>query len=103
MFIGYEQIAVGAAVQTFANLTVPQAAGAAAGATGVVIQANTRNVRYTMDDVTDPTVAIGMLFIAGSQQPTEFLIEDLRRIRFINDGGQGDAVLNLHYFAGRAF
>lgn len=67
-------------------------------ATHVEIQADQGNVRYTMDNVTNPTNAIGMIFVANAD-PKTFLIEDLLRIRFCRDAGV--ASLNLHFFAGR--
>jgi len=96
MFIGYEQVAVTNAVQTAAALTIP------ASTTHVQIQAETRDVRYTMDG-TDPTATTGMIFAATAPEPLyEFLSEDLHRIRFIADGGgQGDPLLNFHYSTGR--
>ena len=93
MYLFYEQVAATVAVKTVADLNPP------ANATHVDIQSDTQNVRYTMDDTTDPTITSGMIFVVGLPIKT-FLVEDLKRIRFIRNGGV-DAVLNLHYFAGR--
>ena len=90
MFIGYEQRLVVAAAQTAAVLNIP------AGATGAVLQADVQNVRYTMDNATDPTQILGMVLAVGL--PAEqFLIEDLMRIRFCR-GAAADAMLNIHYW-----
>lgn len=93
MYIGFQQVASGASVKTVSDLTVP------AKATHVEIQADTQAVRYTMDNSTDPTSSVGMLFLT-TEGPKSFLIDDLRRIRFIQGGG-GAGNLNFHYFAGR--
>jgi len=100
MFLGFESIAVSNVVLTAGDLTIP------ARATGVLLQASftgagvvAAQVRYTMDNVTNPTIASGMI-LEGNDSPQQFLIEDLRRIRFIRNGAQ-DALLSIHYFAGR--
>ena len=93
MYIGYEQIAVSDTVLSVSDLTIKK------GATLVELQAGTQNVRYTMDLNTDPTAAIGML-LATTMEPKLFLIEDLKRIRFIRATGS-DGTLNVHYVAGR--
>jgi len=94
MFVGYEQIAAGPAVQTADDLTIP------GNATGVLIQVDTNNIRYTMDGATDPTAAgIGMLFVVN-EAPQFFTIDDLLRIRFIQVAA-GVGNMNLHYTAGR--
>lgn len=92
IYVGFERVASSAAVKTVSNLTVP------ANATGVEIQADTNNVRYTMDG-TDPTTTSGMLFLTTSE-PKFFGIDALRAIKFIeNNVGAGG--LNFHYHAGR--
>lgn len=93
MFIGYERITVSAAVLTASNLTIP------ARAQWAELQAETNDVRYTMDGSTDPTTTSGMVLPAGAA-PKLFLIEDVRRIRFIRSGAS-DSVLNVHYGTGR--
>lgn len=93
MYLSYEQEPATAAVKTVANLTVP------ARATHVEIQADTQAIRYTMDNATNPAAAVGMLFLV-TDCPKLFLIEDLRRIRFIQVAA-GAGNLNLHYLAGR--
>lgn len=92
MYLGYNQIAVSIAVLTESDLTIP------AGATGAILQAETNNIRYTMDG-TIPTTTKGMLLIT-TLPPEEFLIEDIRRIKFIQVAA-GAGVLNIHYFGGR--
>lgn len=90
----FQRVASSAVVKTVAALTVP------GGATGVEIQADTKDVRYTMDNTTDPSDSSGMLFLITSE-PKQFSIEDLRRIRFIQGSG-GAGGLNFHFFGGRA-
>jgi hypothetical protein len=94
MYIGYVRVDAlpGAVVSNATVIAIPPRA------THVEIQADQGNVRYTMDSVTNPTPAIGMLFIANAD-PKTFLIEDLVRIRFCRDAGV--ASLNLYFFAGR--
>lgn len=92
MFIKFEQEAISNAVETIDSLDPP------AGATGAELQADTGNIRYTMDG-TAPTTSSGMLLLA-THPPKEFTIEALRAIKMIRDGA-GDANLNVHYF-GRA-
>lgn len=89
----FQRVASSAAVKTVADITVPPKA------TSVEIQADTQAVRYTMDDETDPTSTLGMLFLT-TEGPKEFLIEDLQRIRFTQGAG-GAGALNFHFIAGR--
>ena len=93
MFLSYEQVVVGNTVRDQSYLTIP------ANATMVELQADTQSIRYTMDNSTDPTVSSGMVLLV-TQEPRMFLIEDLKRIRFIRGAGS-NANLNIHYAAGR--
>ncbi len=93
MYLGYEQVAATNVVKTVAALTIP------ANATMVELQSDTQDIRYTMDDATDPTQATGMMLITTLPK-VMFLIEDLKRIRFVR-GAAVDGNLNLHYAAGR--
>ena len=94
MILSFEQVAVSNAVLTAAaNLTIPN------NCLWAELQATAGNIRYTMDDTTNPTIASGMLLVAN-EVPKLFLVEDLNRIRFIRDGA-GDATLELHYGAHR--
>lgn len=93
MYLGYNQIQVQGEVLTESDLSIPGKATAA------VLQAETGNIRYTMDNATIPTQTKGMLLIP-TLPPEEFLIEDIRRIKFIRNGVT-NAVLNIHYFGGR--
>ncbi len=93
IYIGFERVASSAAVRTVHNLTIPR------GATHAEIQADTQNVRYTMDAATNPAEGSGMMFLTTSE-PKTFLITNVRRIRFIQDTA-GAGALNIHYFAGR--
>lgn len=93
MYLNYQQVASTDAVQTVAALTVP------ARATHAELQADTNNVRYTMDNATDPDQLVGMVLLVTSE-PKLFLIDDIRRIRF-HRGAAANGNLNIHYFAGR--
>ena len=93
MYIGFEQAVSDGTVKTASDLTIPN------NATGVEIQADTQNIRYTMDSSTTPTSSSGMQFLTTSE-PRYFLIEDLQRIKFTQGAG-GAGKLNLHYHAGR--
>lgn len=93
MFIGFEQVSATDAVKTADSLTIP------ANATAVEIQSDTQNVRYTMDNETDPTQSAGMLFLT-TDCPKVFGIDDLLRIKFTRGAGS-DGNLNFHYSAGR--
>lgn len=92
IYVGFERVASSGTAKTVADLTVP------ANATGVEIQADTQNVRYTMDGTT-PTDSSGMLFLTTSE-PKFFGIDALRAIKFIQGAG-GAGALNFHYHAGR--
>ena len=94
MYLSYEQVAISTVVKDVDDLTIP------GNATHARIQANGTNaVRYTMDNVTSPTQTVGM-FLPGNAAPQTFLIEDIRRIKFIR-GAASDGALNLHYFGPR--
>ena len=92
MFIRYEQIEVTDNVQTQTALLVPGRA------THAQLQAQGGNIRYTMDNATTPTGDVGMLLIANTVY--EFLVEDVKRIRFIRDT-VATIYLGIHYSAGR--
>ena len=92
MYLSYEQITVDATNQQAGSLHIP------AKATHAELQADTGSIRYTMDNVTNPSSTFGMLLLT-TEPPKQFLIDDIRRIRFTQ--GSGAAKLNIHYFAGR--
>ena len=69
------------------------------GATHAEIQADTQNVRYTMDNKVVPAQAIGMIFLV-TEPPKSFSVADIRHIHFVRGAGS-DGVLNIHYFGGR--
>jgi len=89
MFLSYERVRAIATVRTAAHLTIP------ANATFVELQATEQNVRYTMDNTTNPSQVVGMVLLT-TEPPRRFVISDLKRIRFIR-GAAADARLNLHY------
>ena len=93
MFLGYERVVATNAVKTENDLTI------VGNATWVELQADTQDVRYTMDNVTDPAQANGMILLTTAE-PKQFLIEDLKRIRFVRGAGT-NGFLNVHYAAGR--
>jgi hypothetical protein len=98
----YTSIDVSNAVVTVPDARIPD------NATHVHLQADVNDIRYTMDDQTDPSTSSGMILHADhaggvsgvGTPPITFLIEDLKRGRFIRDGAN-DSVLHLHFFAGR--
>ena len=92
-YIKYQQVASVNAVRSVAELTVPD------NATHVEIQSSGNHVHYTMDGVTNPNTAIGMILLT-TEPPKTFLIEDLKSIRFTRNA-TGNGFLNLHYFGGR--
>ena len=92
MFLSYEQVDVDKHVKGAGDLTIP------ANATKVCLQAGSGSVRYTMD-LSKPSHSVGMVLHAGLA-PEEFLLEDLRRIRFTK-GSAENTTLGVHYSAGR--
>lgn len=93
MYLSHEQVAATAAVNDVDDLTVP------AKATHAELQADTSDIRYTMDNATDPTQTSGMILLT-TEDPMLFLIEDINRIRFTRGSGS-NGNLNVHYVAGR--
>ena len=91
MFVGYQRVAVGAAVTNLAGVAVVPA-----GTVRVQVQADLLNVRYTMDNATNPAVGVGMLLIVG-QPPEWFEVQDFLRMRAISVGALSG--LNVHYYA----
>ncbi len=93
MFLSYQQIASAVLPKRGTDVAIP------GNATGVCIQAETQNIRYTMDNVTIPTTTVGMVLVAGTDAK-EFLMEDFRRLQFIAGSG-GVGTLHCHFFGGR--
>jgi len=93
MYLSFEQVVATDEVKSILHLTIP------ARATHAELQASAQNVSYTMDNATNPTQTVGMFFLTTAE-PKLFLIEDVRRIRFVRGAGSNGA-LNLHYLAGR--
>lgn len=89
MYTGFQRVASAASVKDATHITIPS------DTTFVEIQADTQPVRYTMDG-TDPTASSGMLFLT-TEGPKTFLVEDVRKIKFIQGSG-GAGAINLHYF-----
>lgn len=90
MFRAFQRVAVSSVVKTVADLTIPN------GATRAHLQSEaTSGIRYTMDGVTDPTTTSGMILRSVSD-PLDFLIDDVRKIRFVRDGA-ADTALLIHY------
>ena len=93
MFLGYERVIATGAVKTENDLAI------VSNATWVELQADTQNIRYTMDNTTDPAQAHGMILLVTAE-PKQFPIEDLKRIQFVRGAGT-NGFLNVHYAAGR--
>lgn len=94
MYLGFEQVAADATVKNAADdLTIPSSV------THAELQADTTDVRYTMDASTNPTASSGMILAVGDK-PKLFVIDDILRIRFIRGGGS-NGNLNIHYLGGR--
>lgn len=93
MYLSHQQVAATASVKDVDDLTVP------AKATHAELQADTSDIRYTMDNATDPTQTSGMILLT-TEDPMLFLIEDIKRIRFTRGSGS-NGNLNVHYVAGR--
>lgn len=89
---GYERVVATETVKTQGDLHVPPETALAE------IQADTQNVRYTMDGDTDPNQTRGMTLLTTAE-PKTVLIEDLKNIRFVR-GAATDGVLNIHYIGG---
>jgi len=89
MFVGFQQVAATSAVKTVTSLTIPK------NAIRAQLQADTQVVRYTLDGTT-PSQTSGMLLLTTSE-PKEFLIEDIKNIKFIR-GTTSDGNLNIHYY-----
>lgn len=86
-FIGFEQVEADGTAKSAANLTIP------ALATFAMLQADTQNVRYTLDG--EKTPIEGKRLIVGLM-PERVLIEDLKNILFCREGGSNGKI-NIHY------
>jgi hypothetical protein len=87
--LGYQRIAA-------ANLATAIAPTIPAGTREIHMQADTQNIRYTLDGTT-PTATNGMILVAGAHQPQVIrLSQSLHAIKFILESGSPN--LNLHYF-----
>lgn len=94
MYLGYEKVIVEAAVQTADDLDIP------GDATHAELQSETEHVRYTMDNETNPNQTTGMLLLT-TEHPKQFVIDDIKRIRFCRNADGTNAILHIHYFGGR--
>ncbi len=92
-YSSYEQVAATAVVKTGADLSF---LGNDAKAE---VQADTNDIRYTMDGTTNPTQTSGMVLLT-TEPPKLFLKEDLLNIRFVR-GADTNGNLNIHYLTGR--
>jgi len=91
-YLSYERAPAPIVVHNAGHLTLP------AGISRVQLQANGNNIRYTMDGVAVPTIAVGMLLVVNAV-PEWFEVEDLLNIQFI--GVAAGAFLDLHYYGTR--
>lgn len=94
MYLGAESVTVTSKVDTASDLTIP------AKATHAEIVVDTANVRYTMDNSTNPNTERGSIF-KTTDPPKEFLIDDIKRIRYTQAVAGSTARMNIHYFGGR--
>lgn len=96
MFIRYEIHDIGLSgteiKKASSHFSIPQIA------THAMLQAETGTIRYTMDDVTQPSVSVGMRLPPG--KPVLFLIENIKRMRFCNESALAGK-LHIHYLAPR--
>ena len=86
-FLDYEQVVADGTIKDNTALTIPALANWA------MIQADTENIRYTLDGTTHPVS--GKRLIVGLI-PEMVLIQDLKLIRFYREGGS-NGNLNIHY------
>lgn len=92
----FQQVVADGTVKTASALTIPPKV------THAELQATEQPIFYTMDNTTDPTTGAsgaGMVLLT-TQPPKQFLIEDIKRIRFTRAAGT-DGKLNVHYLGGR--
>lgn len=90
MYLSYQKVTADSSVKDVDDLTIPD------GCVGAEVMAADNDVRFTMDNTTTPSTSDGMILLKGDS-PKDFLIEDLRRIKFTR-GVAADAYLLLHYF-----
>lgn len=90
-FLLHEEIAATAGVKDASSLNIPPTA------TSALLQADTSDIRYTMDG-SDPTQTSGMVLVNGLE-PEDFLIQDIRQLKFTRGSGS-DGNLNVHYYNG---
>lgn len=93
MYLSHEEIVADGSVKDVDSLTVPSKA------THAELQADSSDIRYTMDNANDPAQSAGMI-LYQTGEPKLFLIEDIKRIRFTRGSGS-NGNLNVHYIAGR--
>lgn len=93
MYIDHDSVTATNTAKDISDLTVP------AGATGAELQAGAQPIRYTMDGNATASATVGMR-LAVTMPPKEFLLEDIRNISFIREGGT-DGELQIHWFGGR--
>jgi len=89
----YQYVDATGVVKTVSNFTVPIEAY------WCEMQSETNHIRYTLDGTTNPTTSSGMLLLT-TKDPIRITAEQARKLRFIRDGA-ADAVLHLHWGAGR--
>lgn len=90
-YLLHEEIVASAAVKDASSLNIPSTA------TSARLQADTSDIRYTMDG-SNPTQTSGMVLVNGLE-PEDFLIQDVYNIRFTR-GSASDGNLNIHYYNG---
>lgn len=79
-----------------ANLAAAYAPTIPDGTREMWVQADTNNVRYTLDGTTTPTASVGMIVIAGAHQPLVIRGSmSMKNARFILESGSPK--LNIMY------
>ena len=86
-FISFEQVTATDSIKSSSDLTIPAAANFA------MLQADTENVKFTLDGSTHPSY--GKRLIVGLV-PEEIKISDLKNIRFIRESASNGNI-NIHY------
>ncbi len=92
-YIDHDSVTATDTAKTIVNLTVPP------NATGAELQAGAEPIRYTMDGNATAAPTVGMV-LEPTMPPKEFLLEDIRNISFIREGGT-NGELQIHWFGGR--
>ena len=96
MYTHFNQVAVDSTVKGYSQCIVGVPADVQNEATGVELQADTANIRYTMDNSSNPSGSLprGMILLT-TEPPRKFLKEDIVRMRFTCASAAG---LNIRWY-----